>query len=299
MSADTNASPEEEAVATTPEEKMVLMKLVEPLEYYKTCFECGQRRGDERTLESFRPINSIDGVITSACGSVSLKMGNTVLICAAKAELAEPLVEAPDCGAVYIGIEAMNPELISDNSPIEEAKMILQDLVVPSVISQQRLSICKGLLCWVIYVDISIFNNDGGLVDACLTAMIATLKQVRLPTVEAKNSDEVLSLKNIRIKSEDRQPLQLNTLYPIASTFLLYKDKVVCDPTLEELNLFHCKMTIVTGANDVICGLFKLGGRETVKAHTLAQCTALAIKRRTEILNTLNIVDTSNELDSE
>ncbi|KFD50876.1 hypothetical protein M514_08189 [Trichuris suis] len=298
MSSDTNSSSEEE-IEPTEEEKVEVLKFVGSLEYHEECFDCNQRHGDKRTLDTLRPIDCVNGIITTACGSVSLKMGNTALICAAKAELAEPLVEAPDCGAVYVGIEAMNPEVLSNSTAIEEAKLILQDLIVPCVISQQSLCISKDLLCWVIYVDISILNNDGGLTDACLMAMIATLKQVCLPMVEAKNSDEVLSLKNIRIKSEDRRPLQLNTLYPIASTFLLHEDKVVCDPTLDELNLFHCKMTIVVGANDVICGLFKLGGRGTVEPITLSRCIALAIKRRTEILTTLNVVDSSDELDSE
>uniref|UniRef100_A0A5S6R4L1 Ribosomal RNA-processing protein 42 n=1 Tax=Trichuris muris TaxID=70415 RepID=A0A5S6R4L1_TRIMR len=282
------------------QDNKLLMRTIEPFEYYKACFMSARTHGDGRPLDKFRLVSFNRDVISTSDASVSLKMGDTMLLCAVNAELSEPLTDLPDYGAVYVGIEPISPQLLSNGDGIEEAKIVLQDFVASSlVIDLESLCISKGLLCWVIYIDVTILSNDSGLIDACLTAIMATLERLTLPVVQAKDCDEPLSLKNVQIGAEaDRRPLQLNLPFPVASTFLFYNEEIICDPTLEEVNLFKSKMTILIGSNNILCGLYKFGGSAAVNSSTLAQCKVLAIQHREEVLKTLRDIDEEVQPDS-
>ncbi|KAG7269973.1 hypothetical protein CRUP_021828 [Coryphaenoides rupestris] len=197
-------------------------KTAEPLEYHRS-FLKENCRPDGRELVEFRTTTLNIGSISTADGSALVKIGNTTVICGIKMAQA--------------------------------ASQFVADVIESSeVVNPEDLCIERGKLCWVLYCDLMCLDYDGNLLDACIIALLAALKNTQLPevTVNPETSLPEVNLQN-------RTPLQVHR-HPVGSSFCVFDDSVlIVDPTAEEERLSTAQLTVVTDEEDRLCSLHKPG----------------------------------------
>ncbi|XP_030648547.1 exosome complex component RRP43 [Chanos chanos] len=257
-------------------------KTAEPLEYHRS-FLKENCRPDGRELGEFRATTLNIGSINTADGSALVKIGNTTVICGIKAELAAPTVDAPESGYIVPNVDL--PPLCSSRfrpgPPGEKAQAASQfvaDVIESSdVIQKKDLCIEKGKLCWVLYCDIMCLDYDGNLLDACIIALLAALKNAQLPEVTINKETDLAE-----VDFQKKNRLKINR-HPTASSFSVFDDSVIIvDPTAEEEGLSTALMTVVTDEEDRLCMLHKPGG-SSLSGEKLQDCINRAVMRNREV----------------
>lgn len=116
-------------------------------------------RPDGRDLWQFRPTVLNVGAVGTADGSALVKIGETCVMCGIKAELANPPIDAPDCGWVVPNVTI--PPLCSPDGRSGPPSTEAQSLSVwiaglirnPAVLDPKQLCLAPGKLAWVLYID--------------------------------------------------------------------------------------------------------------------------------------------------
>lgn len=133
---------------------------------------------------------------------------------------------------------------------------------------------------WYLYIDIYCLNYDGNILDASLIAMLAALKDVKLPTVTLEDnkliSNGVLSNGGVQLLE-----------YPIPLTFGLMDDYILIDPTSEEEDLLASKFTIIYSNLKKLSHISKPGG-VPISEDKLRICIQKTRERMDEVLHILN-----------
>lgn len=97
-------------------------------------------------------------------------------------ELFTPKAEEPDVGCVVVNVELppMCSGKVRPGPPSDQAQLVssfINELVMKSdIVDLKQLCIVPTKLAWVLFCDIICLNNDGGLTDACVTALVGALK---------------------------------------------------------------------------------------------------------------------------
>ncbi|XP_061595608.1 exosome complex component RRP43-like [Cololabis saira] len=257
-------------------------KTAEPLEYHRS-FLKENCRPDGRELSEFRTTTLNIGSISTADGSALVKMGNTTIICGIKAELANPTVEAPAKGYIVPNVDL--PPLCSSRfrpgPPGEQAQAASQfvaDVIESSeVIKAEDLCIDRGKLCWVLYCDIMCLDYDGNILDACIIALLAALKNTRLPEITI-NKDTCAPEVNLKV----RHGLHVHK-HPVGTSFCVFDDSIlIVDPTADEERLATAQLSVVTDEEGRLCSVHKPGG-VSLSAEKLQDCISRATLRQKEI----------------
>ncbi|XP_060942419.1 exosome complex component RRP43 [Limanda limanda] len=271
-------------------------KTAEPLEYHRS-FLKENCRPDGRELSEFRTTTLNIGSISTADGSALVKLGNTTVICGIKAELTNPPVEAPGKGYIVPNVDL--PPLCSSRfrpgPPGEQAQAASQfiaDVIESSeVIQTEDLCIERGKLCWVLYCDLMCLDYDGNLLDACIVALLAALKNTQLPevTISTETSAPEVNL-------EKRRGLHIQK-HPVATSFCIFDDSIlIVDPTAEEESLATAQLAVVTDEEGRLCSLHKPGGT-SLSGEKLQECISRATVRQREIQKLINKVQHSVKTD--
>ncbi|XP_038134735.1 exosome complex component RRP43 [Cyprinodon tularosa] len=264
-------------------------KTAEPLEYHRS-FLKENCRPDGRELFEFRTTTLNIGSISTADGSALVKLGNTTIICGIKAELANPTTEAPDKGYIVPNVDL--PPLCSSRfrpgPPGEQAQAASQfiaDVIESSdLIKTEDLCIERGKLCWVLYCDIMCLDYDGNILDACIIALLAALKNTQLPEV-AVNKETCLP----EVDLEKRQRLRIHR-HPVGASFCVFDDSIlIVDPTAEEESLSTAHLTVVTDEEGRLCSVHKPGGTP-LSGEKLQEGINRATARQLEIHKLINKV---------
>nr|XP_057942953.1 exosome complex component RRP43 [Doryrhamphus excisus] len=257
-------------------------KTAEPLEYHRS-FLKENCRPDGRELLEFRTTTLNIGSICTADGSALVKLGNTTVICGVKAELANPSVEAPGKGFIVPNVDL--PPLCSSQfrpgPPGEQAQAASQfmaDVIESSEMLQtEDLCVERGKLCWCLYCDMMCLDYDGNVLDACTLALLAALKNTRLPEVVI-NADTCAPEVNL----EKRHGLNI-VKHPVAASFCVFDDSIVItDPTAEEEQLSTSRLTVVTDEEGRLCSMHKPGGT-SFSGERLQELINRATARQKEI----------------
>ncbi|XP_029506182.2 exosome complex component RRP43 [Oncorhynchus nerka] len=269
-------------------------KTAEPLEYHRS-FLKENCRPDGRELGEFRTTTLNIGSISTADGSALVKIGNTTVMCGIKGELTSPAVDAPNKGYIVPNVDL--PPLCSSRfrpgPPGEQAQAASQfiaDVIESSaVIQKEDLCIVKGKLCWVLYCDIMCLDYDGNLLDACLIALLAALKNARLPEVTVNKETEVPE-----VTLENRRGLNIHK-HPVGASFIVFDDSImIVDPTAEEESLSTATITVVTDEEERLCALHKPGGT-SLSGEKLQDCISRATTRHREVRKLIDKVTQSDK----
>ncbi|XP_030294493.1 exosome complex component RRP43 [Sparus aurata] len=265
-------------------------KTAEPLEYHRS-FLKENCRPDGRELSEFRTTTLNIGSISTADGSALVKVGNTTVICGIKAELTNPTVEAPGKGYIVPNVDL--PPLCSSRfrpgPPSEQAQAASQfvaDVIESSeVIQTEDLCIERGKLCWVLYCDLMCLDYDGNLLDACTIALLAALKNTKLPEVTISTETPEVNLAKTR-------GLHIHK-HPVSASFCVFDDSIlIVDPTAEEESLKTAQLTVVTDEEDRLCTVHKPGGT-SLSGEKLQECISRATARQREIQKLIDKVTRS------
>uniref|UniRef100_A0A2D4KEH7 Ribosomal RNA-processing protein 43 n=1 Tax=Micrurus paraensis TaxID=1970185 RepID=A0A2D4KEH7_9SAUR len=197
-------------------------------------------------------------------------------------EFAAPTADSSNKGYIIPNVEL--PPLCSSRfrpgPPCEEAQAASQfiaDVIENSqMIMKEDLCILDGKIVWVLYCDVICLDYDGNLLDACMCAFLAALKNVLLPVV-AINAETGLMEVNLK----EKNPLTIKK-QPVATSFVLFDTLVVVDPTAEEEDLASGTLTIVTIEDDKLCSVHKPGG-STITEAKLQDCISRAKARHKEV----------------
>ncbi|XP_069496888.1 exosome complex component RRP43 isoform X2 [Ambystoma mexicanum] len=257
-------------------------KTVEPLEYYRK-FLKENCRPDGRELGGFRTTTVNIGSITTADGSALVKIGNTTVICGIKAEFAAPTIDSPGQGYIVPNVDL--PPLCSSSfragPPGETAQVASQfiaDVIENSqMLLKEDLCISNAKLVWVLYCDLLCLDYDGNLLDACMCALLAALKNVQLPSVKINDRTGIAE-----VDLNQKSSLKIGR-HPVATSFSIFDNTLlIVDPTGEEENLATGAITIVIDEEKRLCSVHKPGG-SPLSGEKLQDCISRAITRHKEV----------------
>eukprot|EP00039_Didymoeca_costata_P010715 m.145076 g.145076 ORF g.145076 m.145076 type:complete len:301 (+) comp14936_c0_seq1:177-1079(+) len=239
-----------------------IFKAIHPVEYARKFAEQGVRT-DGRGFNDFRKTVLQEGSIDTADGSAMVKIGNTSVVCGIKAELANPPAEEPNCGWLVpnVTISQASSASVPDGPPSSQAQALsvwISDLLNDSVVDRKQLCLCEGRLCWVLYVDIYVLNNDGCLADASTLSLFGALRSLRLPQLtQVSPEDQELP----KIISQRKISLKVNK-YPFATSFGIWEGKIMVDATSEEEEVCSTSILVAVTPSD------KAGNGNVVHALT-------------------------------
>eukprot|EP01116_Phalansterium_solitarium_P016804 TRINITY_DN3983_c0_g1_i2.p1 TRINITY_DN3983_c0_g1~~TRINITY_DN3983_c0_g1_i2.p1 ORF type:complete len:321 (-),score=23.88 TRINITY_DN3983_c0_g1_i2:12-905(-) len=252
---------------------MESFRKIYPSEFYRK-FLVHNVRPDGRSLSSVRQTTVSCGSISTADGSSFVKLGQTAMVAGVKAEVGAPTAKSP-VGQIVVNVELLPicSAQFRAGKPAEQAQVLgefLNDLVCSTLKNPfQHATIgpqgSGARLVWYLYVDIYCLNYDGNIYDASLLALIAALKNVRLPAVDISQDGTAFVKPDHAMASLDISD------YPVALTFGTVDEHILADPTGDEELLLHGSFTVVYGSKGGLCSVVKPGGA-AVSSESLQQC---------------------------
>ncbi|ADV19981.1 exosome complex component RRP43 [Cryptococcus gattii E566] len=171
----------------------------------------------------WRQVSINTGSISTAHGSALVRMGDTTMVCGVKAEIGEPDTETPGEGFVVpnIDLPALSSPRFKPGPPGDEAQTYsnwLNELLVSSkTIPLSSLLIAPGKAAWVLYIDVVCINYDGNAFDAAVLAVMAALRNTRLP--KAVYDDDT---QRAICSRTERYPLKLGRM-PLSCSFGIFE----------------------------------------------------------------------------
>lgn len=201
------------------------------------------KRLDGRDFESYRNLEIEIGLIDKAHGSAKVKLGNTEVIAGVKVETGEPFEGLENKGALIISAEVLptaSPYVEPgppDEEAIELSRVVDRGIRESEMLDLDKLALIPGKIVYTVFVDCSIINSDGNLLDATSYAVVSALLTSKFPIYEIKD-DKVVDTGNV-------MPPPITTI-PISVTAVRIGDSVLLDPTMEEEACMDARLTITT-----------------------------------------------------
>ncbi len=236
------------------------------------------KRIDERSNESYRPIQIQVGLIEKANGSAHVSLGKSKVLVGVKVQTGEPFPDTPDEGVLTV-----NAELVPLASPsfepgppseaaIELARVVDRGIRESKAIDVKALCIQKGKKVQVVYVDLYILDHDGNLIDAAAMAALAALSNAKVPKFEMKG-DEVVTKPGVH-------QLPLNN-HPVSVTIAKVDKTLLVDPSLEEEQVMGARLTVTVDKNGSVCAMQK-GGLHGFTVEELKKAVGIAVQKAAE-----------------
>jgi exosome complex component RRP42 len=212
------------------------------------------KRLDGRNFESYRDLEIEIGIIDKANGSAKVKLGNTEVLAGVKVETGEPFEGLENKGALIMSAEVL-PTASShvepgppDEEAIELSRVVDRGVRESKMLDLDKLSLIPGKIVYTIFVDCSIINSDGNLLDATSYAVVSALLTCKLPVYEVQG-DKVVDTGNI-------MPPPVTTI-PVSVTAVRIGDSVLLDPSMEEEACMDARITITTQSDGDLVALQK------------------------------------------
>lgn len=248
-----------------------LYRALHPREYQRR-FQSRGVRADGRSLLRSRKLQLTTGSIGTALGSAMVKLGNTKVI----AGVTGQVVEDKDEGE---GIE-VEVQMVGSGKGSRERREVgevvaewVNDMATKWV-DIKRLVAVGGKLRWRLKVGIYCLDWDGALEDAVVLVVVASLRDVLLPTVtmrEDGDDDEDMFGEADRgvlaTASEDRMLSLGLEKFSVAVTFALFDGALLMDPTKQEEEVCDAKFTVVFNSSGVFQSIRKSGGAGLSQEH--------------------------------
>ncbi|HDD71634.1 MAG TPA: exosome complex protein Rrp42 [Candidatus Aenigmarchaeota archaeon] len=235
------------------------------------------KRIDGRKFDEFREIRIEENVVQKAEGSASVWLGETHVIAGVKLELGTPYADSPDQGVLIVNAE-FTPLASPDFEPgppgedaIELARVVDRGIRESECIELEKLCITPGEKVWCIFVDISILNHQGNLLDASALASLVALRNTRIPKLE---EDKI-----IRGEYEGKLPVRYK---PINITVAKIGNALLIDPSFEEEKVVESKVSVGVRDDDKICAIQKQGSKE-ISFEEIDKILDLALEKSREI----------------
>jgi exosome complex component RRP42 len=212
------------------------------------------KRLDGRDFESYRNLEIEVGIIDKANGSAKVKLGNTEVLAGVKVETGEPFEGLENKGALIMSAEVL-PTASShvepgppDEEAIELSRVVDRGVRASKMLDLDKLALIPGKIVYTIFVDCSIINSDGNLLDATSYAVVSALLTCKLPVFEVQY-DKVIDTGKI-------MPPPITTI-PVSVTAVRIGDSILLDPTMEEEACMDARITITTQSDGDLVAIQK------------------------------------------
>ena len=242
------------------------------------------KREDGRSLDEYRDISIETGVISKAEGSARVKIGNTQVIAGVKPQIGTPFPDTPDLGVLMTNCEMLpmadptfEPGPPSEDS-IELARVVDRGIRESELVDLDKLCVEKGKHVWMLFIDLHIIDNCGNLFDACELAVMAALKNTKLPSTSVVDDEVVLD-------SENTIDLPINNEVTMC-TFVKIGDKLIIDPSLNEERVASARLNVGVTKDGKICAMQK-GGVSPLTKEDIFYCVGKAISKTKELVEYL------------
>jgi len=164
---------------------------------------------------------------------------------------------------------------------------LLELLVDNNVVPLSSLCIHPGKAAWVLYLDLVCINYDGNAFDASVLAVLAALRNTRLPSAVWDEDRRRV----VCSRKEERVELSVQR-WPVACTFGVFDgQRLLADPTAFEEPLLDTHITVALDENGNVAGLH-LAGLSTVHGvdsmAVVQQCIDAARARHKVLMRVLN-----------
>ncbi len=230
-------------------------------------------RFDGRKADEFRKVKVEYGISKTAEGSSRVTLGDTIVIAGVKMEIGTPYPDTPDEGGLMVGAELLplsSPEFESgppSEWAVEVARVVDRGIRESHAIDVHKLVIKKGEKAWTVLADICIINDAGNILDASSLAVLAAIKDTKLPKL---NGDVI----DYKTPTKEKLPMDET---PVAVTVYKIGKELFVDPTNEEEKLIDARLTVTTKEDGTICSLQK-GGESPITIDDIDKMIDLAAK---------------------
>lgn len=209
------------------------------------------RRLDGRELLDYRPIDIKCNIIQKANGSAQVSLGNTQVIAGVKIEVGAPFPDTPDKGLLVVNAEIL--PLASpyaepgppDEEAIELSRVVDRGVRESGMIDLSKLVLIPGQKVRAVFVDVSVLNVDGNLIDATSYAVVSALMTTKMPELEVSGSGEIREKGGLI-------PLPVSNI-PVSVTFARIGESLVVDPDSEEESVMDARITLTTIDDGHLC----------------------------------------------
>jgi len=250
---------------------------------YITNMAVNDKRIDDRKFDEFRKIEVIKNPIEKPEGSARVRIGKTDVIAGVKMNIGEPFSDRPDEGILMVNSE-FSPFASTQfelgppkEDSIELARVVDRGIRESGTIDVKKLCVKEGEKVWMVFVDISIMNHDGNLIDACGLAAMAALSEAKMPEYDGEIVDwEKKTSKSLPIKYKPI-PVTIHKIYDSKKKI----SKLLLDPTVEEEEAINSRLTVTTMENGNVCSLQKGGDVFTV--DEIHQAVEISLKKGAEL----------------
>eukprot|EP00919_Chromeraceae_sp_WS-2016_P054328 GHVR01129028.1.p1 GENE.GHVR01129028.1~~GHVR01129028.1.p1 ORF type:complete len:308 (+),score=105.24 GHVR01129028.1:27-950(+) len=215
-------------------------------------------RVDSRDPQSFRPISFKFG---DTYGHVTVKVGDTTVMCVVSGVCVAPSDDRPSEGTVTFNVE-LNPTgtPVIDSSRQNEMCVgmccLLENVFRKGgAVDVESLCVSKGEKAWSIRVDVRVEDQCGNPHDAVCLSALAALKHFKRQDTEFKGTNAVQLSEDLRAPT----PLCIHH-NPFVVSFVMIDGTLVVDPSLEEEELMESRISISMDKHGVVCGIHKSGG---------------------------------------
>ncbi|EAT42627.1 AAEL005851-PA [Aedes aegypti] len=196
-------------------------------------------RNDGRTNRDYRPMELETDIVVHAMGSARLRLANTDILVAVKADIDAPSPDRPKEGKIEFFVDcSANATPDFEGRGGEELATEISNTLSKAYLSQQAfdlspLCILAKHQCWKLYVDILILECGGNLFDAVSLAVKAALYSTKLPRVSSAELDGGAMDIILSDDPYDCERLNIQTA-PLLVTVCKIGDYCVVDPSAEE-----------------------------------------------------------------
>jgi len=248
-------------------------------------------RPDGRSLMKIRKTKISVGTIGTADGSALVRIGHSSIIAGIRGEVGEatPISQK---GQIVANVELtpLCSTRFRPGKPSEQAQVLAEFLngivTNTSFVSFDNIQIdgfaTSHRLVWYLFVDLYCLNYDGNIQDGCLIALLASLKNLRLPQLTWDSKEEKL-FENTELPKLSVQLLH----YPVSLTFGTLDEFVLADPTSEEEELMSGSISIVVNNNGQLCSISKSGGT-SINEEKLKECIQRTKQRQQQVMEIIS-----------
>jgi len=234
------------------------------------------KRIDGRGFRDYRHIEIKHSVVSKAEGSSFVNLGGTKVFAGVKLDIGSPFPDSPNEGILIVNAE-FTPLSSPDIEPgppgedaIELARIVDRIIRESHAIELEKLFIEEGKV-WVVYVDLSVLDMNGNLMDASMLASTEALLHTKIPKIE--------NGKIVRGEFTSKLPMAFK---PVSVTIGKYGSNLLVDLNKEEEEIVDARLVIGVRDDDKICAIQKQGiGTFSIK--NVENALDLAIEKSKEL----------------
>jgi len=232
-------------------------------------------RFDGRKNLEYRPITVQYGISASAEGSAIVRIGGTEVMAGVKLETGTPYPDTPNQGNLMVNAELLplsNPAFESGppgEQATELARVVDRAIRESKSIDVHKLVIAPGEKVWSVSIDICTINDEGGLQDAACLAVLAALKNTKMPKLNENNDVDYDAE-----KTKEGLPLSKE---PVEVTVVKVGDQFLVDLLSDEEKAIEARLTVAVTEKGTVCALQK-GGATPLSPEDIDKMIEIAQK---------------------